>query len=280
MQKLNTIIRISAILFFLSLTTLSSLFAQSGLWTWVHGDSAYYTSPRYGIKGIADHARIMVIRAVPNGDERDKDVANAIRYAVNNGAKIINMSFGKSYSPEKKEVDEAVRYAESKGVLLVHAAGNDGKNNDVSKNFPSPILLTKKVANNWIEVGASGYQEQALAASFSNFGKKSVHLFSPGVSIYSTTPNNTYKNFDGTSMASPSVAGVAALLMSYYPTLTVTQVKDILMRSTRQFGDLKVYKSGLPDPVKFSSLSISGGIISAFNAIKMAQEELRTNVNK
>ncbi|MFZ6012597.1 MAG: S8 family peptidase, partial [Bacteroidota bacterium] len=201
-----------------------------------------------GIKGIADNVRIMSVRTVPNGDERDKDVANAIIYAVDNGAQIINMSFGKSYSPQKEAVDKAVKYAESKNVLLIHAAGNDGDNNDTDENYPNRFFKDGKEAKNWLEIGASAWGSDAdFVASFSNYGKKSVDLFAPGVKIYSTTPNNSYKNEDGTSMASPSTAGVAALVMSYFPDLKATEVKDILRQSTRKFDALKVIKPGTKD---------------------------------
>ncbi len=225
-----------------------------------------------GIKGIADNVKIMVVRAVPNGDERDKDIANAIIYAVDNGAKIINMSFGKSFSPEKEVVDRAVKYAEQRNVLLVHAAGNDGDDIDKEKNFPTKKYLNGKEAKNWIEVGASAWGSgEDFVGSFSNYGKKTVSLFAPGVQIYSTTPSNTYKNEDGTSMASPSTAGVAALLMSYFPSLSAVEVKDILTKSARKFDNLKVQKPGSKELVPFSELSSSGGIVNAYEAVKMAK---------
>ncbi|MBX2962004.1 MAG: S8 family peptidase [Cyclobacteriaceae bacterium] len=224
-----------------------------------------------GIKGIADNVKIMSVRAVPNGDERDKDVANAIRYAVDNGAHIINMSFGKSYSPQKEAVDKAVKYAESKGVLLVHAAGNDGDDIDVKKNFPSRYFNDGKEAKNWIEVGASSWgADENFVASFSNYGKKSVDLFSPGVEIYSTIPENGYKNNQGTSMASPAAAGVAAIIMSYFPDLTANQVKEILSQSTRKFDGLKVIAPGGKEAVDFNKLSRSGGLVNAYEAVKLA----------
>ena len=189
----------------------------------------------YGMNGVADNVKLMIIRCVPNGDERDKDVANSIRYAVDNGAKIINMSFGKSYSPYKSVVDEAVKYAESKGVLLVHAAGNDTKNVDVEPNFPKDKYDDGGYCSTWIEIGASGPSTDALAADFSNFGKTSVDVFAPGVDIFSTAPGGTYKDNSGTSMAAPVVAGVAATLMSYYPNLTAKDVKEILMKSSVKY---------------------------------------------
>jgi cell wall-associated protease len=230
-----------------------------------------------GIKGIADNVRIMAIRAVPNGDERDKDIANAIYYAVDNGAHIINMSFGKSYSPQKEVVDKAVKYAETKGVLLVHAAGNDSDNIDVKKNFPTRVFNDGKEARNWLEVGASSWgADEDFVASFSNYGKKSVDLFSPGVQIYSTFPENQYKNNQGTSMASPVVAGVAAMLMSYFPDLTAIQVKEILSQSSRKFDGLKVITPDTKEVVNFNSLSRSGGLVNAYEAVKMAMTISKT----
>lgn len=225
-----------------------------------------------GIKGIADNVRIMAIRAVPNGDERDKDVANAILYAVDNGAQIINMSFGKSLSPQKEAVDKAVKYAESKGVLLVHAAGNDGDNIDKEENYPTKVLKNGVEAKNWLEIGASSYgADEHFVASFSNYGKKSVDLFAPGVEMYSTVPNNQYEDLQGTSFASPATAGVAAILMSYFPDLTASQVKDILRQSTRKFDGLKVTKPGTAEDVPFNTLSSTGGLVNAYEAVKLAQ---------
>ncbi|HZF64702.1 MAG TPA: S8 family peptidase, partial [Chitinophagaceae bacterium] len=199
-----------------------------------------------GVDGIANDVRIMTLRAVPDGDEHDKDIALAIRYAVDNGAKVVNMSFGKPLSPEKSWVDEAVRYAESKNVLLVHAAGNAGANIDSTENYPNPVYKTdSKRATNWITVGASGDPKAGgLLASFSNYGKKEVDVFAPGVKIYSTVPGgNQYRNHQGTSMASPVVAGVAAFILSYYPNLTAQQVKYVIENSAVKPGS-KVHTSG------------------------------------
>ncbi|MBL3656648.1 S8 family peptidase [Fulvivirga sediminis] len=226
-----------------------------------------------GIKGIAENVKIMVVRAVPDGDERDKDVANAIIYAVDNGAQIINMSFGKSYSPQKEAVDKAVKYAESKGVLLVHAAGNSSKDLDKSNNFPTRKFKdSKELATNWLEIGASAWDDDAsFVGSFSNYGKESVDIFAPGVDIYSTTPDNTYSSFNGTSMAAPATTGVAALLMSYYPELSVDQIKDIITKSAVHFDELKVMKPGDESMVDFKSLSIYGGLLNAYEAVKLAE---------
>lgn len=213
----------------------------------------------------------MVVRAVPNGDERDKDVANAIIYAVDNGAQIINMSFGKDFSPDKTLVNKAVKYAEGKGVLLIHAAGNDGKNNDVEPSFPNQFFGGDEEAKNWIEVGASaaGVGDR-FVASFSNYGEKSVDLFAPGVRLYSTVPDSKYGNASGTSMACPATVGVAAIIMEYFPQLTAVQVKEVLEQSTRKFDGLKVNKPGTKEQIDFTELSSTGGLVNAVEAVKLA----------
>lgn len=225
-----------------------------------------------GIMGVANDVLIMGVRNTPNGDERDKDVANAIRYAVDNGAKVINMSFGKSYAWDKAAVDEAVKYAVKKDVLLVHAAGNDNKDIDVENNFPTNKYLDGGFADSWITVGASGFKDdQTLKASFSNFGKNSVDVFAPGVDINSSIPDNKYKLENGTSMAAPVVAGLAALIRSYYPKLKATQVKDIIMKSvTKVTHDVSYLKGGEQVSIPFSDLCVSGGIVNAYEALKLA----------
>ena len=226
-----------------------------------------------GIKGVADHVRIMAIRVVPDGDERDKDVANGIRYAADNGAKVINMSFGKGYKWDKKVVDDAVKYALSKDVLLVHAAGNDGKDLEKEANYPTRVYEDGGIADAWIEVGASGPDDDStLAAPFSNYGKVKVDVFAPGVSIYSTTPGSHYANHDGTSMASPVVAGLAALIREYYPKLKAIQVKDIIMRSVvKPNHTVTITVDGAPRQVAMSELCISGGVVNAYQALLLAQ---------
>lgn len=227
-----------------------------------------------GVDGIAPAVKLMMIRTVPDGDERDKDVANAIRYAVDNGAQIISMSFGKAYSPYKAAVDEAVRYADAKGVLMVHAAGNDGEDLGKAKNFPTPVYLDGGHPTHWIEVGASSWKGGAdLAASFSNYGRKEVDVFAPGVDILSTVPGNKYEKESGTSMAAPVVSGLAALIMDYFPNLSGADVKNIIMKSAARHGDQMVVKPGTDgDKVKFETLSITGGIVNAYEAIKMAEQ--------
>ncbi len=244
--------------------------------THVAGIIGAVRSNNVGMKGVADNVRIMGVRCVPDGDERDKDVANAIIYAVDNGASVINMSFGKSQSWDKIAVDKAVKYAQSKDVLLVHAAGNDSKNNDAGEtNFPNARfekkgLFRPKKAKNWIEVGALSWKKNEDAvAEFSNYGQKNVDVFAPGVDIYSTLPENQYKNLSGTSMASPVCAGVAAVIRSYYPELTAEQVKECIEKSVVK-QDYKVKKPGTEEKVSFSSLSRTGGVINVYNAVKLA----------
>ena len=223
-------------------------------------------------EGVATAVRLMSVRAVPNGDERDKDVANAIRYAVDNGAQIINMSFGKGFSPDKKAVDEAVKYAESRGVLLVHASGNDGEDLATAANFPHATYLDGGRAANWIEVGASSWQGGGeLAADFSNYGRAEVDLFAPGVDIYSTVPGGGYERNSGTSMAAPVVSGVAALLMSYFPELTAKDVRRILIETAARFPDALVKRPGGKDElVRFGDLSETGGVVDAYAAVRAA----------
>jgi cell wall-associated protease len=211
-----------------------------------------------GINGICDDVQIMEVRAVPNGDERDKDIANAIRYAADHGAKVINMSFGKPYSQDKKAVDKAVKYALRKDVLLVQAAGNSDEDIDTAANFPTRIYLNGKQAGAWIVVGASGMTDDGtLAASFSNYGKTAVDVFAPGEQIYSTTPGSKYAYMDGTSMACPVVAGLAALIREYYPMLKAEQVKEIIIKSVVQRPSLR-------------DKCVSGGVVNAYNALKLA----------
>ncbi len=188
-----------------------------------------------GVDGVATNVEIMSLRAVPNGDEYDKDIALAIRYAADNGAKIINCSFGKSFSPNAEWVYEAIRYAASKDVLIVHAAGNDGNDldNPENQNYPNDHKYSgTEISNNVITVGAltSKYGSE-MVANFSNYGKQNVDIFAPGAKIYSTMPDNSYDFQGGTSMAAPAVAGIAALIRSYYPLLSAPQVKQILMES-------------------------------------------------
>lgn len=221
-----------------------------------------------GMNGINPMVRIMVLRVVPDGDERDKDVALAIRYAVDNGAKVINMSFGKAYVHNKAIVDEAIRYAESKDVLLIHAAGNDAKNTDKESNFPTPKYSDGTTCGTWIEVGAS--DRDMNPADFSNYGKSTVNVFAPGVNIYSTVPDNKYKDNSGTSMAAPVVAGLAGLIRAYFPNLSAAQVKQAI-ESTVTKPEKKVKKPGKKKrKTKYKKLCTTAGIVNAAAALKAA----------
>lgn len=287
-----------------------------------------------GIVGVANNVSIMSIRVVPQGDERDKDVANGIRYAVDNGARVINMSFGKGFKWDKNTVDEAVKYAESKGVLLVHAAGNDNNDNDEVENYPNkyfdspeataywkanpkremlgfmppkkadnqnsrgayggygsgygdremrykaPIIVVDTMkfklphASNWIEVGASAYKDDdELKASFSNYGKYNVDVFAPGFMINSTVPNSKYEEYDGTSMAAPVVSGLSALILSYYPELKPSEVRDIIIKSVAKVSHKVKYKNDKDENVRvpFADICVSGGIVNAYNALLLAE---------
>jgi len=225
-----------------------------------------------GIDGIASGVQLMVLRAVPDGDERDKDVANAIRYAVDNGADIINMSFGKGYSPEKQLVDEAVMHAEANDVLIIHAAGNAAADLDLESNFPNRFYQSGGEAELWIEVGASGWRaEDGFAAPFSNYSPARVHVFAPGVEMLSTVPGDEYQRNEGTSMAAPVVSGLAAMLMAYYPDLSAGQVKEIILESASRYPGRSAMVPGRPGESRpFEALSVSGGIVNAYEAARQA----------
>lgn len=226
-----------------------------------------------GIDGIANNVSLMALRAVPNGDEYDKDIALAIRYAVDNGARVINMSFGKSYTANKKMVDDAIKYAEENGVLLVHAAGNDNKNIDTTKNFPTDKLLNGTKINNLVCVGASTLStKKKLPADFSNFGNENVDIFAPGQDVVSTDVESNYQVSQGTSFAAPVVTGVAALVWSYYPDLTAVQMKEILLKSATNKGKKKVKVPGSKNKMQFMELSVSDGVVNTYNALKLAEE--------
>ena len=228
-----------------------------------------------GIDGVANNVKIMAVRSVSDGDEYDKDVALGIRYAVDNGAKVINTSFGKGFSPNKEWVFDAIKYAAQKDVLIVNAAGNDAEDIDVEKTFPNDAPdLINEISDNFLCVGAmSSNYNKDLLATFSNYGKKNVDVFAPGVKIHSTTPEGEYKKYSGTSMASPSTAGVAALIRSYYPTLTAGQVKRIIMNSGTQIPfEVLLPGTETGEMVKLSDICVSGRVVNAYNALKMADQ--------
>lgn len=247
--------------------------------THVTGIIAAQRNNGIGMDGVADNVKVMMLRVVPDGDEYDKDIALGIFYAVDNGAKVINMSFGKSYSPEKKWVDSAIRYAASKDVLIIHAAGNDAADVDVKENFPSAYFLNGNKASNFMTVGASSDPKisGSLAASFSNYGKNNVDVFAPGVKIYSTVPGgNQYANLQGTSMAAPVVTGLAALLRSYYPNLSALQIKQAIEKSEyvpdSTIAILKPSKDNSKEIISIKDLAKNMGIISAIGAVELADK--------
>ena len=232
-----------------------------------------------GMDGVAINARIMTLRVVPNGDERDKDVANAIRYAVDNGAKVVNMSFGKDVGHIDAEVESAIRYAGDRDVLLVHAAGNDGHSVDKFKNYPNGWNEEiNERYDHWIEVGASRYGDyEKLAAPFSNYGEQ-VDVFAPGYEIYSTVPESRYQSNSGTSMAAPVVSGIAALVRGMYPELSAAQVKSVILLSSIKFEE-KVIKPGTKKKkVPFATLSDVGGVANLYTALALAQS-IRDNAD-
>lgn len=251
---------------------------RAGHGTGVAGVIAAERDNGIGEDGIAPSARIMVLRTVPDGDERDKDVANAIRYAVDNGADIINMSFGKGHSPRKDAVDAAVRYAEERGVLMVHAAGNAGADLADEPSYPTRSYLSGGEAENWIEVGASNWEgPDRLAAPFSNYGRAHVDVFAPGVDIDMTDVDNGFQTVSGTSFAAPVVSGLAALIMAYYPELSAAEVRRVILDSAASHRSAVVVRPGADpeddaDTISFGDLSATGGVVDAYAALKLAAE--------
>jgi len=250
--------------------------------THVAGIVAANRTNAIGAIGVANNVKIMTVRIVPDGDEHDKDVALGIKYAVDNGAKIINTSFGKRFSPNKDWVFDAIQYAAAKDVLIVNAAGNDGKNIDKRASYPTDTKdMISEYADNVITIGASSLSyDKDLPASFSNYGKMNVDIFAPGVDIYATTPNDSYEFLSGTSMAAPSTAGVAALIRGYYPNLSAKEVKEIIMNSGVKVN-FQVIKPGSQteenpegELVAFSELSVTGSIVNAYNALLLANYRL------
>jgi len=227
-----------------------------------------------GTDGVANNVRIMAVRAVPDGDEHDKDIALAIRYAVDNGAKILNTSFGKYFSPNSEWVYDAIKYAASKDVLIVNAAGNDAYDLDTINVYPNDQWDNgSEIADSFITVGALNYEYgENMLARFTNYGKINVDVFAPGVQIYAPTPNNEYKLLNGTSMAAPNVAGVAAMIRSLYPKLTAPQVKKIILESGIS-PNIEVILGGNPqNRDNFRNISTSGKIVNMYNALIMADK--------
>lgn len=223
-----------------------------------------------GMNGVASNTKIMAIRAVPDGDEYDKDIAHAIRYAVDNGAKVINTSFGKYYSTHPDWVIEAIQYAAENDVLIVNAAGNEGINLDEKRVYPNDQTPDEptEVANNFINVGAIGPQiGESLVAGFSNYGKANVDIFAPGASIYSTVPNDEYEFLQGTSMAAPAVSGIAAMIRSYYPELTAAQVKQVIIKSGIKYEEEVVVGGNPQNKEPFTAIGVTGRFANLYNAL-------------
>ena len=223
-----------------------------------------------GINGVAKNARIMSLRAVPDGDERDEDIALAIRYAVDNGARVINMSFGKGYSPRKDLVEDAIKYAAEHDVLMIHAAGNDAENNDKVKNYPDGTLGRRKSIDNWITVAASEpINDSVFIAEFSNYGRRSVDILAPGVDILSLVSDNEIKEYSGTSMAAPVVSGIATVIRGAYPNLSAKEVKEIIFLSAQADKKKKINFQG--DEVKLKKLIRNPGVPSLFMCLVIAE---------
>ena len=229
---------------------------------------------KMGGDGVADNVLLMSLRAVPDGDEFDKDIALAIRYAVDNGAKVINASFGKAYAQLAEEVYEALRYAEENDVLFVHAAGNSGQNLDEYPNYPANMFpFQTEPFTNYLSIGASTRNHEGkLAASFSNYSTTRVDVFAPGAEIYNAVPDNKYQSLQGTSMAAPMVSGVAALLKGYFPKFTMAEIRQIILDSADDFAETDQAKPGSDETVKFKTLSATGKVVNVLSAVKLAEE--------
>ncbi len=228
-----------------------------------------------GAEGIAKNVKLMILRVLPNGDERDKDVALAIIYAINNHADIINCSFGKAWSEHPEFVECAMRKAEKAGVLIVHASGNNGQDNDSIATWPTGYYANGVRAKNWISVGASQMKDdENLVANFSNYGNKSVDIFAPGMDINSCILNNKYELASGTSIAAPVVSGIAAVIKSYYPKLSATQIKEIIIRSAYIPKTAGVFVEGqIKKKTKISNISVSGGIANLYRALLLIDQQ-------
>lgn len=229
-----------------------------------------------GTKGFHQNIKIMPLSISASGDEHDKDIAMAIYYAVDNGAKIINMSFGKEFSLKQEWVTEAFKYAEKHNVLLVHGSGNNRFDVDSNPYYPSDIDYLhdskNELVSNFINVGSiSKRTDSTMVSPFSSYGKQNVDLFAPGEDIYIAKPNNEYGYDSGTSLAAPMVSGTAALIWLYYPKLTVQEVKKIILESGVTI-DKNVVKPGTKEEmVPFSELSKTGKILNTYNAMKMSE---------
>jgi cell wall-associated protease len=243
--------------------------------THVAGIIAAERNNNIGINGVANNVEIMALRAVPDGDEYDKDIALAIRYAVDNGASIINTSFGKYFSTHPEWVRDAIRYADENDVLIVNAAGNEGINLDEKAVYPNDQdpENNQEISGNFLTVGALNYKYgSGLVAGFSNYGRTNVDVFAPGTKIWSTTPNNEYEYLQGTSMAAPGVSGIAAIIRSYFPKLTANEVKRVIMESGLTSSATVIIGGEPSNTKKFNELSVSGKMANLYNALIMADK--------
>ena len=249
--------------------------------THVAGIIAQTRHNNIGGDGVAsNNVEIMSVRAVPDGDEYDKDIALAIRYAADNGAKVINGSFGKYFAQNSQWVMDAIKYAEKKDVLIVVAAGNDAMDlnpatGEEIKRYPNDRIEGTKteIADNFLVVGALNPSfGEKMVANFSNFGNVDVDVFAPGVKIYATVPHGKYEYLQGTSMASPNTAGVAAMIRSYYPNLKAAQVKKIMMDSGVAVNKQVIVSGDKDDKRNFADISTSGKFVNLYNALIMADK--------
>jgi len=238
------------------------------------------TIPNYPIK-------ILPITFTGIGDFTDKDFYLGFKYAISNGANIINISQGKTFSMTPKILFKALKLAKRRNVLVVMSAGNQAMSLDENWRFPQSISkLYEKNFSNVLIVGASSKKlNKNLLDEDSNYGLKSIDIFAPGEDIPTTLPNNEFTTKSGTSFAAPIVTNVAALLWSHYPKLKASEIKKIIMQSGAEYDGLVNVPCDLeknqfcknnPQKQKFNLLSRSGKIINALNALKLA-EKLTSN---
>jgi subtilisin family serine protease len=243
--------------------------------TEVSGIIAAKRNNKHGTRGFSDNIKIMPLAIAVSGDTHDKDIALAIYYAVDNGAKVINMSFGKEFSLQQEWVTKAIQYAEQKNVLLVHVAGNKSRNVDTHTYYPCDYnpKERKEISSNLITVGATTHKaDSTFVSAFSSYGKKSIDLFAPGSKIYTTFPDNKYNYDSGTSLAAPMVSATAALIWLSYPKLTVQQLKQIILDSGTTYNFEVLLPGGEGKKVPFKELSKTGKVLNVYNALKMAAQ--------
>mgnify|MGYP000162688740 FL=1 len=231
-----------------------------------------------GGNGIMDQAEIMTLRVAANGEPYLKDIALAIRYAVDHQADIIMLPVQNTLYPEdqKKWISEALEYAESKGVFCVTPAWEGAQDLAVETYYPNRWMTGKKELTNLMVVCSS--DKNGNPSMNSNYGAKEVDLYAPGMEIYSTYTGDTYQSGTGLGLAAATTVGVAALIKAYYPHLTGTQIRNILLETVTSRKDAEVEKGivvdGKPtqDLFLFGDLCLSGGIINAYQAVVAADK--------